>query len=187
MRCLLLILVLLPFLSFTQDRDAKWWLNRYKWTSPLAATAGFLDGTSEVLWYNYSLFDKTWGIQNDEYWNPRISYRNKWKNGDFRQGEKFFLSSTVLSPFVEGRKLVRMGSRFIWAAQAVVPVIQHENIPIKLAYSSHTVVLAMVAVPLSKKQMFDQPWWVYAVDLAVNFGVQAVAFELTSKMYRKHL
>lgn len=34
---------------------------------------------------------------NPQYWNMRgESWKNKWKNGDPKQGERFFLSSTVL-------------------------------------------------------------------------------------------
>jgi hypothetical protein len=35
-------------------------------------------------------------VKNPQYWNPAISHKNKWKNGDKAQGEKFFLSSTIL-------------------------------------------------------------------------------------------
>jgi len=30
------------------------------------------------------------------FWDPRVSWKNKWKEGDYTQGEKFWLSSTVL-------------------------------------------------------------------------------------------
>ncbi len=32
----------------------------------------------------------------DIWWNPQISWKNKWKNGDPNQGESFFGSSTFL-------------------------------------------------------------------------------------------
>ncbi len=30
------------------------------------------------------------------FWNPKISWKNKWKNNDKSQGEKFLFSSTIL-------------------------------------------------------------------------------------------
>ena len=30
------------------------------------------------------------------WWNPQESWKNKWKNGNKEEGEKFFLSSTLL-------------------------------------------------------------------------------------------
>jgi len=158
-KILILMMVLLPMVVVGQDRDFGWWINRYKYTVPMAATAGFLDASAEVMSYNYTLFDKTWGIKNDDYWNPDLSYKNKWKNGDYRQGERFFLSSSALSWTVEGRKLVRMGQRLVKAGQIAIPLCAQER----------------------------QPWWVYGVDFLVNFGVEAVAFEITNEVYRSHL
>ena len=46
--------------------------------------------------FSTSIFEK-WGL----FWNPRKSWRNKWKNGDKEQGESFFLSSTWLVGFTD--------------------------------------------------------------------------------------
>jgi len=35
------------------------------------------------------------------FWNPKESWRRKWKNGDKEQGETFFLSSTWLVGFTD--------------------------------------------------------------------------------------
>lgn len=43
--------------------------------------------------YHNSIFSK---VKNDKWWNPEISWKNKWKNGDPEQGERFFGSSTFL-------------------------------------------------------------------------------------------
>lgn len=44
---------------------------------------------------------------NQEFWNPQISWRNKWKDGDITKGEKFFGSSTFLSLFTDGWHLCK--------------------------------------------------------------------------------
>jgi len=43
--------------------------------------------------YSSSVFPKLTKAEN--FWNPKFSYRNKWKNGDIKQGEKFLGSSTI--------------------------------------------------------------------------------------------
>lgn len=34
-------------------------------------------------------------LRGNKFWDPKISWTNKWKHGDKALGEKFFLSSTV--------------------------------------------------------------------------------------------
>lgn len=36
-----------------------------------------------------------------QWWNPQISYKNKWKDGQRARGEAFFLSSTTLVPVTD--------------------------------------------------------------------------------------
>jgi len=43
--------------------------------------------------YDRSIFKD---FKNQQFWNPGISWKNKWKNGDKSQREAFFLSSTLL-------------------------------------------------------------------------------------------
>jgi hypothetical protein len=63
----------------------------------LVILAGMLNGVMDVLTmrYNTSVFKrmpKEW----EYFFNPSLSWRNKWKNGDPNRGEKFFGSSTFL-------------------------------------------------------------------------------------------
>lgn len=46
--------------------------------------------------------------RNNKFWNPRISWVNKWKNGDPNQGEKFLFSSTILSFLTDGWHLLQL-------------------------------------------------------------------------------
>lgn len=42
-------------------------------------------------------FDRSIFSNYDSFlWNPEMSWRNKWKNGNRKEGESFFLSSTLL-------------------------------------------------------------------------------------------
>ena len=49
----------------------------------------------DILSFHYydSIFSK---IKNGKWWNPEISWKNKWKNDDPTQGERFVGSSTFL-------------------------------------------------------------------------------------------
>jgi hypothetical protein len=42
--------------------------------------------------YDVSIFGN---FSNQLFWDWRISWRNKWKNGDILQGEKFLFASTI--------------------------------------------------------------------------------------------
>jgi hypothetical protein len=42
--------------------------------------------------YNKSIFKN---FKNQQFWNPKLSWINKWKNGNKKNGEKFLFSSTL--------------------------------------------------------------------------------------------
>ena len=76
--------------------------------SGLMCLSGSFDATAEVLKINYSYFDKVFPGANPEFWNPKESAGNKWKNGDRKQGERFLFSSTALVWTTDGYHLTRM-------------------------------------------------------------------------------
>lgn len=55
---------------------------------------GMADGFRDTLQFHYSS-SRVARWDNPEYYNPNISWRNKYKNGDPAQGEKFWGSTTV--------------------------------------------------------------------------------------------
>lgn len=42
--------------------------------------------------YNKSIFKN---FKNQQFWDPKLSWINKWKNGNKKNGEKFLFSSTL--------------------------------------------------------------------------------------------
>jgi hypothetical protein len=53
-------------------------------------------------------FKESWFCTfNERFWNPAVSGVNKWKNGDKKQGERFFLSSTLLVGVTEAWHLFK--------------------------------------------------------------------------------
>jgi len=55
-------------------------------------------------------FERTpfYKFKNQKFWNPGISWRNKWKNGDPSQGERFRFSSTFLVSLTDAWHLFKM-------------------------------------------------------------------------------
>lgn len=62
----------------------------------LAFIAGIANGVHETVHYHYSGFKKRFPKADDLYWNPMISWKNKYKNGNVDEGRKFFGSTTLL-------------------------------------------------------------------------------------------
>jgi hypothetical protein len=64
-------------------------------TASLCFGSGASNGIHEIINYKYHKFKGVHPNANDQYFNPQLSHTNKWKGGDIRNGEKFFLSSTA--------------------------------------------------------------------------------------------
>lgn len=65
----------------------------------LIAIAGLSKAIQDKLMFHYyqSVFSK-W---NETFWNPSISWRNKYKNYDPKQGQRFPLSTTLFVVFTD--------------------------------------------------------------------------------------
>jgi hypothetical protein len=82
----------------------------------LVILAGMLNGVMDVLTMRYSKsvfkrMPKKW----EYFFNPSLSWRNKWKNGDSNQGEKFFGSSTFLVWTTDAWHLAKSSMLFLFA------------------------------------------------------------------------
>jgi len=80
-------------------------------SSVLLISSGISKAISDKLQFHYhkSIFKKYKPV----FWNPQISWKNKWKNGDKKQGEKFFLSSTLLVFTTDAWHLFNLFSNFL--------------------------------------------------------------------------
>lgn len=70
----------------------------------LILIAGLANGLMDRISFHYHTIPKSW---NENYWNPQKSWKNKWKNGDAKQGEKFWLSSTFLVALTDGWHILK--------------------------------------------------------------------------------
>jgi hypothetical protein len=90
---LLIILTLLPALSMAQ-------VSKKVGAYISFAVAGAFDGIAESV-----KFHKLG--EGNKFWDAKTSWQNKWKNGDIKQGEKFFGSSTVFVRTQDGYHFAR--------------------------------------------------------------------------------
>ena len=90
----LIILFLFPILLFGQQRQ------KLKFSEEFAPVttmfmAGAFNGVSQDLLFHYNEFESTFPTANAQFWNPELSWTNKYKNGDPLQGAKFPGSTTI--------------------------------------------------------------------------------------------
>lgn len=66
----------------------------------LIIIAGISNAIMDTLQFRYSrsIFKN---FKNQKWWNPSLSWRNKWKNGDYKQGEKYWGSSRWFVRFTD--------------------------------------------------------------------------------------
>lgn len=103
MKYLLLIFLLINISCYSQIINLK-----KEWPTLVTSfLSGASDGTAETLKDHYGQFKNTFPNANDQYWNRDISWRNKYKNGDPRQGPRFPLSTTVFVWTTDGYHLMR--------------------------------------------------------------------------------
>jgi hypothetical protein len=85
--------------------------------------AGLANGIMDSLQFH---FGQSWfKDQNQTFWNPSLSWRNKYKNDDPEQGPKFFGSTTVFVFLTDGWHLVQflMYLSFCTAVAVLFPLI----------------------------------------------------------------
>lgn len=85
----------------------------------LAFSAGGAKGVSDTLQFHYS--SSVFVEKDANYWNPSISWKNKytdWDNGD--KSAKFPLSTSVLVAFTDGWHLSQLIEHLAWCLCAVV-------------------------------------------------------------------
>ncbi len=71
----------------------------------LTILVGLIDGLMDRLQFHIHTLPEH--IQKSNFWNPTTSWKNKWKQGDPQQGERFFLSSTALVSLTDGWHLLK--------------------------------------------------------------------------------
>lgn len=99
----------------------KWKMDRNKWiTGSLVFTAGASKGFNETLTFHWKAFRNSFPKANPKWFNPAISWRNKYKNGNPEEGAKFPLSTSVLVMATDQYHLNNFVNKMAWTSAFVV-------------------------------------------------------------------
>jgi hypothetical protein len=88
---------------------------------------GYAYGTAETLVWHPEAFLERHPNANPQYWNPHLSWRNKYKNGDPLQGEAYFGSTNMLVWTTDGYHLMRFVERGMWVGALTLTVTLGEK------------------------------------------------------------
>ncbi|MBX2927008.1 MAG: hypothetical protein KF852_04170 [Saprospiraceae bacterium] len=104
-------IVILIFIAVNMTAQPKILPQRLGTKIITAYTGGAADGMVELLRNNYYRFEQVHPHANSSFWNPDESWKNKWRNGDPEQGERFLGSSTVFAWSTDAYHLLRTADR----------------------------------------------------------------------------
>lgn len=86
----------------------------YLFTGSAMFASGMIDGTIESINYHYEDgFKKRCPNVNDQFWNPAISWKNKYKNGNSSEGPKFKGSTNIFVCTTDAYHMLRGSKRAI--------------------------------------------------------------------------
>jgi hypothetical protein len=154
-------------LSTTFSFAQKNW-KRYLFTGTSMFVSGALDGTIESISYHYNNgFKLRCKHVNDQFWNPAVSWQNKYKNGDCNQGPKFTGSTNMFAFTTDAYHLLRTGKRAINGL--TVAYYMNESCNYRKT--------------VTKKQM----WKRTLKDFAILTAIRCIGFNTTySLLFRRH-
>ncbi len=78
------------------------------------ALGGSADAISEELLHHYQKVKEKFPSMNDNFFNPSISWNNKYKNGDEKQGDAFLGSSTIFVASTDAYHALRAFKQTMW-------------------------------------------------------------------------
>lgn len=158
------IAAVLIFALLVQTSQAQIKLKQYILTGSAMFLSGMLDGTIESINYHYDNgFKPQAADANDQFWNPELSWKNKYKNGDPSQGPKFFGST----------------SAFVFTTDAYHALRTSRNV-----LNTFTLVYYMNGRG-SEKKPFKKKWKKIAMDALVLTAIRSIGFYTTYNMLFK--
>lgn len=101
----------------------KWRMTGNRWlTGGLVFVAGASKGFNETLQFHWKVFRRKFPNANPQWFNPAVSWRNKYKNGDPFAGPKSFLSTSALVMFTDQYHLNNFINRAAWGTALVIKI-----------------------------------------------------------------
>ena len=121
---LLIALLLFGLTAQAQtDKSSKWHMDRNKWlTGSLVFTAGASKGFNETLMFHWKAFHRAFPNANPQWFNPNISWRNKYKDGNPDAGSRFPLSTSVLVMFTDQYHLNNFINKAAWTSTVILKI-----------------------------------------------------------------
>jgi len=150
---LLLVLIILITSIFAKC-NAQFKLKEHIAPASLVFVAGMSDGLNQALQFRYSGFKRVFPKARDQWYDPSISWRNKYKNGDPEQGAKFFGSTSFLVGATDAYHATRTVSNSFNAAAIVFRVSD------------------------GKKK-----WWVYMAEIAGYWALNRIGFSIVYNIF----
>jgi len=123
--------LLIAFLLFSltaqaqlnSEKSFKWHMDKNKYTTGgLVFLAGASKGFNETLLFHWKAFRHTFPKANADWFNPNVSWTNKYKNGDPDAGAKFPLSTSVLVMFTDQYHLNNFINKAAWSSALVFKI-----------------------------------------------------------------
>ena len=111
---LLIALALFASTCTAQEKNEGWLgLDWKREIAPCALMfgAGFFEGQNELIRHDYAAFKNIWPGARDQWWDPEISWKNKYKNFDQTQGPRHWGSTSVLVFTTDGYHATQMAKR----------------------------------------------------------------------------
>jgi len=112
--------------------QGKWKMNRNRWiTGALVFTAGASKGFNETLQFHWKEFHRQFPNLSAQWFNPAISWKNKYKNGDPSAGPRFPMSDNVLVMVTDQYHLNNFINRVSWISAFVIKIGDSNKKPLK--------------------------------------------------------
>lgn len=96
MKTLITLLAILPLIGYSQEKVWKYEpvkIKQYISSAAFVFASGMFQGSADA--------SRFYHIKNGGWFDGRTSFKNKYKNGDYKQGEAFPLSTSVLVGFTD--------------------------------------------------------------------------------------
>ena len=151
---LAVILVIVLTLSALKCNAQKFELKKRIIPASLTFISGMSDGLNQALQFRYSGFKKVFPKARDQWYDPSISWANKYKGRDPSKGAKFFGSTSFLVGTTDAYHATRTISNSFNAAAIVFSVSD------------------------GKKR-----WWVYLLEIGAYWTLNRIGFSIVYNIF----
>lgn len=130
-----------PLLNYRSHQDEA----QFTLQCALFAISGTARGVKDLASFNYPKLKGRFPSINDQFCNPNLSYKNKYKDGNRDLGAKFPLSTTALVPLTDLYHLTQFVMHTTLYMSCVIPLAsKHETkLPVKNLIARYIVLVGV--------------------------------------------